>query len=216
MASFHQFALPCYQQGDNDCGYYCLRIAAEITLKRKMTSDEAKVFRKFKGLCAQVGSQLELSTSRFSSFFPDIGVYFNRYEAYVEEPGEYISPDTIKSILDQGKMVVVNIQNMDFRRNTLVRCKGGGGHNICCMGYDTRNFIFQDSNRYSNSCTKTMSIQTLQKGYEAILTAGEDLEKRLKAMKTATHVTEMFVADTEEKIIVSRRRRSSRQRSSKR
>ena len=48
MASFHQFALPCYQQGDNDCGYYCLRIAAEITLKRKMTSDEAKVFRKLR------------------------------------------------------------------------------------------------------------------------------------------------------------------------
>lgn len=209
--AFRTFTLPCYQQGENDCGYYCLRIAAEITRKQKMTTTEIKTFNKFKNLCAQVGSQLELSTARFSRFFPKFGVFFNKYESYLSsEPGEYISPDEIKFILDQGKVVVLNIQNMDFKKKTLIRCQGGGGHNICCIGYDTKNFIFQDSNQYGNSCTKTMAIRTLQTGYETLLGAGDDLEKRLKAMKVATHVAEIYVADTEEKQASTRRRRSRR------
>lgn len=209
--SFRTFTFPCYQQGDNDCGYYCLRIAAEITRKQQMTTTEIKIFNKFKKLCAQVGSQLELSTARFSSYFPNFGVYFNKYEPYLSgEPGEYISPDEIKSILDQDKVVVLNIQNMDFKKKTLIRCKGGGGHNICCIGYDDKNFNFQDSNTYGNSCTKTMAIRTLQTGYETLLGAGDDLEKRLKAMKVATHVAEIYVADTEEKEASTRRRRSRR------
>ena len=176
-----------------------------------MTDTETKTFNKFKGMCAQVGSQLELSTARFSSYFPNFGVYFNTYESYLpNEPGEYISPDEIKSILDQGKVVVLNIQNMDFKKNTLIRCQGGGGHNICCIGHDSGNFIFQDSNTYRNSCTKTMSIETLQSGYNTLLGAKGDLEKRLKAMKVATHVAEIYVADTEEKEASTRRRRSRR------
>lgn len=176
-----------------------------------MSAPEIKVFKKFKNKCAQVGSQLELSTARFSDYFPNFGVYFNKYEPYLSgESGEYISPDEIKSILDQGKVVVLNIQNMDFKEKTLIRSKGGDGHNICCIGYDARNFIFQDSNKCENSCTKTMAIRTLQTGYETLLGAGDDLEKRLKAMKVATHVAEIYVADTEEKEASTRRRRSRR------
>lgn len=211
--AYRTFALPCYQQGDNDCGYYCLRIAAEITRKREMSKKEIQVFVKFKGMCAKKGSQLELSTSRFSSYFPNFGVYFNTYESYLSsDPGEYISPDEIKSILDQGKVVVLNIQNMKFKKKTLIRCQGGGGHNICCIGYDARNFIFQDSNTYRNLYTKTMAIRTLQTGYETLLGAGDDLEKRLKAMNVATHVAEIYVADTEQRQTVSIRRRSKRRR----
>ena len=211
--SFSTFTLPCYQQGVNDCGYYCLRIAAEITRKRKMTTTEEKTFDKFKGTCAKKGSQLELSTSRFSSYFPNFGVYFNTYESYLSsDPGEYISPDEIKSILDQGKVVVLNIQNMDFKKKTLIRCKGGGGHNICCIGYDDKKFIFQDSNKYGNSCTKTMAIDVLQTGYETLVGAKGDLEKRLEAMKVATHVAEIYVADTEQSQTESKRRRSKRRR----
>ena len=148
-----------------------------------MSGVELKSFRKFKNLCAQVGSTLEISTSRWSSFFPEFGAYFNNYAAYLSEPpGEYISPTEIKAILDQDKVVVINIQNIDFQKKTLVRCEGGGGHNICCIGYDENNLIFQDSNRLvaalsnSNSCgnlwTKTISIRTLQTGYETLLAAG--------------------------------------------
>ena len=215
MAQVKQFVYPCYQQGLNDCGYYCLRVAAEITLKRKFNKNETSIFRDFKGQCAETGAQLALSTARFASYFPDIGVHFNELSSYVSSAAteEYISPDAIKQCLDQGHVVVLNIQNIAFRGKTLVRSKGrDNGHNICCVGYDDSNFIFQDSNKSSKSCKKTMRIQTLQTGYEQLVKAGEDLEKRLKAMFAATHVTEMYVADTENKQPTLRVRRSRRKR----
>ena len=180
-----------------------------------MEGAETKAFNAFKKTCALDGSRLELSTWKFAKSFPDFGVYFNHYEAYLSvEPGEYISPSYIKAILDQGKVVVLNIQNVALKKKTLIPCDGGAGHNICCVSYDPveDEFIFQDSNKYGNSCQKTMDAAELQVGYETLLGAGDDLEKRLACMKNATHVSEMYVADTEEHVVAAptRRRRSSR------
>jgi hypothetical protein len=213
MSTFKQFVPPCYQQGESDCGYYCLRIAAEITLQRKFNADERKAFTKFKGLCAKVGTSLDLSTQRFVSYFPDMGVYFNEKNAYSQD--EHISLDLVRACLDMGKVVVLNITNMDFKGNKLVRSKSQGmnnGHNICCVGYDDTHLIFQDSNKYRKSCRKTMSLDLLQEGYEEMIAAGGDLDRRLKVMHRATYITEMYVADTEEKTPPRKTRRSRRRR----
>ena len=108
---------------------------------------------------------------------------------------EFISPATIRSMLDKEFVVVLNIQHVRFKADTLVPAPKEDGHNICCYGYDDEHFIFQDSNKYRKKCRKTMRLEYLQKGYDALVEAGEDLEARFKVMHTATHVTEMYVAD---------------------
>lgn len=188
--------LPCYQQGASDCGYWSLRIAAEISMHRRFTKEESKMFTQFKRQCAKAGSCLSLSTVRFSSSFPDIGVHFNPISAYGGVDDEFISPATIRSMLDKGFVVVLNIQHVKFKADTLVPAPKEDGHNICCYGYDDEHLIFQDSNKYRNKCRKKMRLEYLQKGYNTLVEAGEDLEARFKVMREETYVTEMYVADT--------------------
>ena len=187
------FKYPCYQQGASDCGYWCLRIAAEISMRRRFTREEAKTFTAFKRQCAKAGSCLSLSTARFAAAFPDLGVHFNPSEAYAAE--EFVSPAMIKSALDAGRVVVLNIQRVALRRDALVPGEKDG-HNVCCVGYDERDFIFHDSNKYRNKCRKTMRISDLQEGYDRVVSAGDDLEARVRAMSSATYASEMYVADT--------------------
>lgn len=204
--------LPCYQQGASDCGYWCLRIAAEISMQRRFTREEAKTFTQFKRQCAKAGSCLSLSTLRFSAAFPDIGVHFNPVCAYgVDE--EFISPVTIQSMLDKGHVVVLNIQHVALKARTLVPASKEDGHNICCYSYDNEHFIFQDSNKYRKKCGKTMRIEDLQHGYDQLVDAGEDMEARFKVMRAATHVTEMYVVDAvrREEPLRKRRLRSRNQ-----
>ena len=164
-------------------------------MHRRFVKEEAKTFTRFKNHCAKTGSCLFLSTVRFSSSFPDIGLYFNPISAYgVEE--EFVSPNTIRFMLDKGFVVVLNIQHVKFKADTLVPAPKEDGHNICCYGYDDEHLIFQDSNKYRKKCRKTMLFEYLQKGYDALVESGEDLEARFKVMREETYVTEMYVADT--------------------
>ena len=198
----------CYQQGPNDCGYYSLRIAAEIALGRKFNASEVKDFKdNFLSLCLMSGERLEKSTEEFSQVFKGMGVYFA-----TEEAVEY-SPATVIEKLDAGeKVLVLNIQNMDFRGKRLV--KGRYGHNICCVGHSDGKLIFADSNR---PCRKTMDISILQGGYEAIQTsvanASDVLDARNRVMRThPTHISEVFWVTKERPVKVKSLRRSGRRR----
>lgn len=198
----------CYQQGQNDCGYYSLRIAAEIALGRKFNASEVKDFTdNFLSLCLMSGERLEKSTEEFGHVFKDTGVYFT-----TEEADEY-SPDTVIEKLDAGeKVLVLNIQNMDFRGKKLV--KGRYGHNICCVGHSDGKLIFADSNR---PCRKTMDISILRDGYEAIRASVVDtsdvLDARNRVMRThPTHISEVFWVTNERPTPAKRLRRSGRRR----
>ena len=207
----------CYQQGDNDCGYFCLRIAAEITLGRKFDAAERRIFSKqFLSLCLMSGERLEKSTEEFNQtfspdLFPELGtVYFAAKEATV------FSPQDVIEKLDEGQQVVIlNIQNMDFQSKTFV--SGRYGHNVCCVGHDNGKLIFADSNRVSGSCRKTMDIEILQEGYDRIVEATKDagdlLDAQTKVMrKHPTHISEMYWVTREQQIKPRRLRRSRRSR----
>lgn len=197
----------CYQQGDNDCGYYCLRIAAEMALGRKFNSSEIGIFKEhFLPLCLMSGERLEKSTQEFAELFPDMGIYF-----VTQEANEY-SPATVVEKLDAGeKVLVLNIQNMDFRGQRFV--KGRYGHNVCCIGHDNGKLIFADSNR---PCRKTMDISLLQAGYDAIKAtdgAADLLDARQRVMRTRpTHISEMFWVTKEAALKMVTVRRSRRRR----
>lgn len=197
----------CYQQGDNDCGYYCLRIAAEMALGRKFNADEVSVFKHhFLPLCLMSGERLEKSTQEFAELFPEMGIYF-----VTKEANEY-SPEAVVEKLDAGeKVVVLNIQNMDFRGQRFV--KGRYGHNVCCIGHENGRLIFADSNR---PCRKTMDISLLQAGYDAIKAtdnAADLLDARQRVMRThPTHISEMFWVTKEAALKMVTVRRSKRRR----
>ena len=200
----------CYQQGENDCGYYCLRIAAETVVGRKFNEKERRVFRRdFLSLCLMSGERLEKSTEEFGQVFPDMGVYFT-----TEQANEY-SPASVVEKLDAGeKVLVLNIQNMTFSGATFVR--GRYGHNVCCIGHKNGKLIFADSNR---PCRKTMDISLLQTGYEA-LKATEGADDVLDARKTVlrthpTHISEMFWVTKQRPAKKARVRRGTRRRSYK-
>ena len=199
--------IPNYQQGESECSYFCLRIASELTLKREFDEEENKGFDAFKAMCAKDGATLDLSRARFAKSFPDIGVFFNKMSAYSSED-EFVNPDAIKKVLDDGKIVVMGIQKMDFRGKKIIR--GKDGHSICCVGYDDENFIFHDSNKCGKSCKKTMAIDFLKTGYDNLKDAGGDLSERLKLMKLETYVNDLYVVDVQEKEPeLKRRTRSS-------
>jgi|TARA_B100000767_G_C19645993_1_gene484631 hypothetical protein len=188
----------CYQQGESDCGYYSLRIAAEIALKRRFDSEEDQTFRQeFLNMCLVSGQRLEFSVMHFAEQFPDMSVYFTT-EADVPE----FSPTTVIEKLDAGcKAVVLNIQNMDFAGNRLTR--GRYGHNICCVGHGKGKLIFADSNRNRGSCRKTMDIELLQKGFEDIQNVIQhssdehEARQKLERRTRPTRIVEMFwVNDT--------------------
>tara|TARA_B110000008_G_scaffold256723_1_gene274346 strand:+ start:2555 stop:3226 length:672 start_codon:yes stop_codon:yes gene_type:complete len=201
----------CYQQGDNDCGYYSLRIAAEVALGRKFNSAETKIFREnFLSLCLMSGERLEKSTEEFVALFPEMGVYFA-----TEEATEY-SPETIIDKLDAGEQVLVlNIQNMSFRGRSFIR--GRYGHNVCCVGHKDGKLVFADSNRQSGSCRKTMDISILQSGYDSIKSAvansPDELEARTKVMRThPTHISEVYWVTRDRPLKKVRKLRRSRRR----
>lgn len=188
----------CYQQGDSDCGYYCLRIAAEIVLQRRFNSEEASTFRnEFLGMCLVSGQRLEFSIGQFAQHYPDMGVYF------ITEPDVFeFSPATVVEKLDAGcKALVLNIQNIKFKGSTFVR--GRYGHNICCIGHKDGKLIFADSNRSAGSCRKTMDMAILQKGFDDIQQAIQDgsdegeSRQRIERQQHPTRIVEMFWATTE-------------------
>lgn len=151
---------------------------------------------------------------RFRKEFPNIGVFFNPKESY-GMMDEFITPANIKKLLDMGKKVVLNIQNIKIGKT--LQGNGSDGHNICCVGYTDTHFIFQDSNKWGrrkhglNPCLVKMKISVLQDGYKKLHEA-KDLDERIRIMRKTTHVTEMYVADTEEKVPQFQQRRSSRRR----
>ena len=198
----------CYQQGENDCGYYCLRIAAEMAIGRKFNRDEVKVFKEhFLPLCLTSGERLEKSTQEFAQLYPDMGIYF-----VTQECNEY-SPQAVVEKLDAGeKVVILNIQNMKFSGQRFV--KGRCGHNVCCIGHKNGRLIFADSNR---PCRKTMDISLLQAGYDAIKAtegASDLLDARQRVMRThPTHISEMFWVTKQAALKIFNVRRSKRRRS---
>ena len=207
----------CYDQanylnGESNCGYFCLRIAAEIVLGRKFTKGkkgkdgEQEVFEKqFLGLCLKSGQRISESSAQFNATFPEIDVYFQ-----TEEATEY-SPEAVVAKLDAGeKVLVLNIQNMNFRGNKLV--KGRFGHNICCVGHKDGKLIFKDSNKYRGKCRKTMDISILQTGYDALKDA-KDIDTRARALRqNPTHISEMFWTTREKPVRPTMIRKSRRRR----
>ena len=205
---FHSFAAAeedyCYDQGDytngnSNCGYFCLRIATEFVLGREFTKSEKDVFENtFLNMCLSTGQVIAISSQHFSETFPEIDVYFQ-----TDEATEY-SPEEVVSKLDAGeKVLILNIQNMDFQRKKLV--KGTYGHNICCVGHKDGKLIFKDSNKYHGTCIKTMDISTLQAGYDALKNA-KDIDTRKRVLRQQpTHISEMFWT-TREKTVEPLRR----------
>lgn len=195
--------LPNYQQGSSDCGYWSLRVSAEVTLGRRFTPDETKAFGKFKRMCAKSGSCLALSSTRFAAFFPDMGVHFNEMSAYGDSDAEYTSPEAIRACLDRGCVVVLNVQHVKFLGATLI--PGGpreDGHNVCCVGHGEDEhgeevFVLQDTNKYRGSFRKTLKVSTVRAGYDRLVASGADLETRRRTMLRETYVSEAYVCDTE-------------------
>lgn len=195
-----------YQNGDSNCGYFCLRIAAEIILGRKFNKTERTTFTdEFLGLCLVSGQRISESSTQFNATFPEIDVYFE-----TEEATEY-SPEAVVAKLDAGEQVLVlNIQNMNFRGNKLI--KGRFGHNICCVGHRDGKLIFKDSNKYRGKCEKTMDISILQAGYDALKDA-KDIDTRARALRQhPTHISEMFWTTREKPVRRTTVRRSRRRR----
>tara|TARA_B110001450_G_scaffold255030_1_gene281607 strand:- start:310 stop:954 length:645 start_codon:yes stop_codon:yes gene_type:complete len=193
-----------YQNGESNCGYFCLRIAAEIVLGRTFDQAERTTFtNEFLGMCLVSGQRISESSAQFNEKFPEIDVYFK-----TEEANEY-SPEAVVTKLDAGHQVLVlNIQNMNFRGNKLV--KGRFGHNICCVGHEDGKLIFKDSNKYHGKCKKTMAISILQAGYDALKDA-KDIDTRARALRQhPTHISEMFWTTREKPVRSTTIRRSRR------
>lgn len=183
----------CYQQStDSNCGYYCLRIAAEYFLGAKFKQASRGIFtRDFLPMCPRSGERLEVSTKEFERLFPSLDIHFE-----TDDKPEYTPADVLEK-LAEGKILVLNVQNITFAGNKMkayTRAKGEKrgveGHNICCIGGDADTLIFSDSNRSGKSCRKTMQTDILQAGYEAV--HGLTLKPRERAISTSTFVCEMF------------------------
>jgi len=210
---FHSFAAAeedyCYDQqqyknGDSNCGYFCLRIAAEIVLGREFSDSEKKTFEDvFLDMCLISGQRISVSSAQFSATFPEIDVYFQ-----TDEATEY-SPDAVIEKLDAGEQVLIlNIQNMNFRGNELI--KGRFGHNICCVGHKDGKLIFKDSNKFHGRCRKTMDISILHDGYDDLKDA-KDIDTRTRALRQhPTHISEMFWTTRDQTVKCTPVRRSGR------
>ena len=177
--------LPCYQQRGDTCGYWCTRIAAEILMGRKFQGDELKRFKEYKAMCSKEGVTLMNSAIRFEKFFPELQVNFDALDT------DRASSKDIQAALDvPGTVCLLNMQNMDFKGNEFVEKSKGGGHNVCCYGYDDTCFLVQDSNKYSKSCKKKLHKWLVDRGAKAF--EGADLEKMLKLNKEIFHITEVM------------------------
>lgn len=200
----------CYQQKGNTCGYWCTRIAVEMLLGRKFDRGEVKRFNDYKNMCSKDGVTLFQSCKQFEGLFPELGINFDN----VESDGKFSSTHIVKELAKPKTVCLLNMQNMDFKRDTIVADQGGEGHNICCYGYDDTTLWLQDSNKYRNKCEKTLSRNLVDTGYNQFVGAG--LEKVLKLNKTVFHVSEVvavYLGDKREKVKVVRR--SSRKRALK-
>ena len=200
----------CYQQStDSNCGYYCLRIAAEYFLGDKFKKRSKKIFtRDFLPMCPRNGERLEVSTKEFERLFPALDIHFE-----TDNKPDY-SPADVLEKLAEGKILVLNVQNIKFVGNKMkayTRAKGAKrgveGHNICCIGGDEEKLIFSDSNWSGKSCRKTMQTDILQVGYEAV--HGLTLNPRDRAIAKTTFICEMFwvVAGPPKKTPLRRSRR---------
>ena len=177
---------PCYQQRGDTCGYWCTRIAVEILLGRKFKGDELERFNEYKSMCSKEGVTLFTSCQRFLSFFPELGVNFDN----VESDGKFSSDHIVKELNTPNTVCLLNMQNMDFQKNTIVENqKEKYGHNVCCYGYDGTNFMIQDSNKYGKDCKKTLTREMVDTGYKEYV--GADLEQVLRLNKTIFHVSEV-------------------------
>lgn len=177
---------PCYQQDGDTCGYWCTRIAAEILMQRKFKGDELKRFKDYKSTCSLQGVTLLDSTNKFKAYFPEIPINFDALD--VDRPA---SKDITK-LLKPDTVVLLNLQNMDFKATKIVENqKNKYGHNVCCYGYDNENLFIQDSNKSGGKCKKTLSRVLVDKG--AQLFQGADLDMIMKLNKKVFHVTEVMV-----------------------
>ena len=158
-----QFKPPCYQQGQGDCGYYCVKIAAEMLLQRRFTEQENQMFDHFKSHCGKKGEQIRFTTKLFNQLFPELPVQFE-----VEDESIMISPDMIRNVLDSNGFPLINIQRMRFHSDTITDGgqKNNDGHNVCVIGYDGTHFFIQDSNKYKGHCLKKLDISLVQQAYD--------------------------------------------------
>ena len=144
----------------------------------------------------------------FQKYFPELKVNFDN----VESDGKFSSDHITKELDKPNTVCLLNMQNMDFKRNTFVENrKDNYGHNVCCYGYDETNFLIQDSNKFSNRCKKTLTRELVETGYKKYV--GADLTKVLKLNKTVFHVSEVvavYLGEPREKATVVRRSRRRR------
>ena len=188
---------PCYQQDGDTCGYWCTRIAVEILLGRKFEGDELNRFKTYKSMCAKEGVTLFTSCVNFQSYFPELAVKFDNVES---EVGKFSSKNIIEQLDKPNTVCLLNMQNMDFEGKSFKESKGGGGHNVCCYGYNDTNFLIQDSNQYKvnrvNKCEKTLARTLVDTGYNQYFDAANgDPYETLGNVKTLNqsvfHVSEV-------------------------
>lgn len=198
---------PCYQQDGDTCGYWCTRIAVEILLKRKFNEDELRRFKEYKSMCSKEGVTLFKSCLQFQEHFPELKVNEHFPELNVNFDnvtndiiGKFNSEDIIEHLNKPNTVCLLNMQNMDFKDKTFIECKKGGGHNVCCYGYDKvkRNFLIQDSNRYLVSrknnkpnykCEKTLARTLVDTGYNKYVDAKYDVAIVENLNREAFHVS---------------------------
>jgi hypothetical protein len=193
--------LPCYQQDGDTCGYWCTRIAVEMLLKRKFQGDELNRFKTYKSMCSKEGVTLFKSCLQFQKYFPQLEVNFDNVESQV---GKFSSDHIIEQLDQPNTVCLLNMQNMDFKGKTFKECSKGGGHNVCCYGYNDTNFLIQDSNQYPVSrknnkpiykCEKTLARTLVDTGYNQYVDAARDLYKNLEILeklnKSVFHVSEV-------------------------
>jgi len=193
---------PCYQQKGDTCGYWCTRIAVEILLKRKFNKAEEEQFEKYKSMCSKEGVTLFKSCLQFQKYFPqeyfpELEVNFDNVES---EVGKFSSDHIIEQLDKPNTVCLLNMQNMDFKGKTFKECSKGGGHNVCCYGYNNTNFLIQDSNQYKvkrvNKCEKTLARTLVDTGYNQYFDAAngdpyETLGKVKTLNQSVFHVSEV-------------------------
>lgn len=183
---------PCYQQDGDTCGYWCTRIAVEILLGRKFEGDELKRFKEYKSMCAKEGVTLFTSCDRFKRFFPELKVNFYNVGS---EVGKFSSENIIEHLNKPNTVCLLNMQNMDFKGKTFKEKSKGGGHNVCCYGYNDTNFLIQDSNKHGNKCEKTLARTLVDTGYNQYVAAARNVYGNLEIVKDLNknvfHVSEV-------------------------
>lgn len=189
----------CYQQDDSDCSHWCVRIASEFILKRTFTREEQQRF--YSWGCSVYGDFLRIVATQIPKVLPSISRELS-FTVYPESTrarrgqatvSSYVTVARMEQFLDQGFVLLLNLQNVRFVKNKFLPSKRegwGAEHCVCCVGHTrekskegpANSFIILDSNsKKTRAMTEDYEDGTYADGAEHLYPVSECVKYLSKA-----------------------------------